>query len=130
MGVWGRLKPWSSGKSSAVTMLRPWRRRSPAGARKREQQVAEGVEVLVDGDVLEGLVVGAELFGVEAVVGVDAGDGGEMAVVLGMQVQQRHDGRGLVEVEVDVVLGLDEQGCLSAAEIGGTHEESEETRGC
>jgi hypothetical protein len=34
-------------------------------------------------------------------------------------MQQRHDGRGLEEVELDVVLGLNEQRCLSRTEIGG-----------
>ena len=46
-----------------------------------------------------------------------------------MEVQQRHDGSGVGEVELDVVLVLDEQGCLSLTEIGGTHEDSIETRG-
>ena len=49
----------------------------------------------------------------EAVVGVDAGDGGEVDVVFGVEVQQRHDGGGLEEMKLDVVLGLDQQRCLS-----------------
>ncbi len=51
----------------------------------------------------------------EAVVGggVDAGDGGELGVERGMEVQQRHDGCGLEEMELDVVLGLDEHRVLS-----------------
>lgn len=65
----------------------------------------------------------------EAIVGIDAGDGGEMDVVFGMEVQQRHDRGGLEEMELNVVLGLDEQMCLSLTEIGGTHEDSKETRG-
>ena len=99
------------------------------GGEEAGAKVAERVEVFVYGNVLERLFVGAKLFDVETVVGVDAGDGGEMDVVLGMEVQQRHDGGGLEEMEVDVVLGLDEQMCLSLTEIGGTHEDSKETRG-
>ena len=99
------------------------------GSEEAGTTVAEGVEVFVDGNILDGLLVGSELFGVETIVGVDAGDGGEVDVVLGMEVQQRHDGGGLEEMELDVVLGLDEQMCLSLTEIGGTHEDSKETRG-
>jgi len=99
------------------------------GGEEAGATIAEGVEVLVDGDVLDGLFVGAELFDVEAVVGVDAGDGSDLRIERWMQMQQRHNGGGLEEMEVDVVLGLDEQMCLSPAEIGGTQQDSKETRG-
>ena len=97
-------------------------------------EVAEGVEVLVYGEGLEELAVGPQHFGVKAVVGVDAGDGGEVGVVFGMEMEQRHHGGGVGEVEVDVVFVLDEHGCLLGREIGGTHRDrrdtdSNETRG-
>jgi hypothetical protein len=50
------------------------------GSEEAGAKVAEGVEVLVDGEFLYELFVGVELLGVEAVVGVDAGDGGELGV--------------------------------------------------
>ena len=58
--------------------------------------VAEGVEVLVDGDVLEELSIRAKLLGVEAVVGVDAGDGGEMGLCLGWRCSSATTGVGWV----------------------------------
>jgi len=61
---------------------------------------------------------------VEAVVGFDSGDGGEMDVMLGMEVQQRHDGCGLKEMELNVVLGLDKQRRLRGKEVGGTGQHS------
>ena len=70
------------------------------------------------------LVVGGEEFGVKAVVGFDAGDGGEMRVVLGMEVQEGHDGRGVVDVELNVVLVLDEQGNLRRKGIAGHTDKS------
>jgi hypothetical protein len=94
------------------------------GGEEAGATVAEGVKVLVDGEVLDGLFVGAELFDVEAIVGagVDAGDGGPLGVEGRMEVQQRHDGGGLGDVELDVVLGLDEHRVLSPAEIGERHQ--------
>ena len=90
------------------------------GGEETGAEVAEGVEVFVDGDGLGLLVVGGEEFGVKAVVGFDAGDGGEMRVVLGMEVQEGHDGRGVVDAELNVVLVLDEQGNLRRKGIADT----------
>jgi hypothetical protein len=99
------------------------------GGEEAGAEVAEGVEVFVDWDVVEGLVVGAELFGVEAVVGVDAGDVGELDGVLGMEVQQRHDGCGVGEVELNVVLGLDEHRVLSGEQRSVGRTNANERRG-
>jgi hypothetical protein len=56
--------------------------------------------------------------------------------MLGMEVQQRHDGGGLEEMELDVVLGLDQQRCLSGdrdrwdTPTFARDRDSKETRGC
>jgi hypothetical protein len=56
------------------------------GREKAGAAVAERVEVFVDGNFVERLSVRTQLLSMETVVGVDAGDRGEMGCVFGMEV--------------------------------------------
>lgn len=104
--------------------------REEAGA-----EVAVGVEVVVDGEILEELFIGAEVLGMKVVVGGRVCGEGELGVEGGVQVEERHDGCGLEEMELDVVLGLDEhRGPFTNRElvghVTGRGADVEETRGC